>query len=359
MKNPPLTKKLLRWYDANKRDLPWRGTKDPYKIWLSEVMLQQTTVKAVEPRWRRFLQRWPTLRDLARAPLADVLHEWTGLGYYARARNIHKAATTVGDALPCSYAELLKLPGLGEYTAAAVASIAYGERVPLIDANVERVLARVYTIEDEMKSTPARKKLRGLADTLVPANRPGDFNQALMELGATICTPREPECLRCPISADCGAFQTGRQHEFPRIKPKEKMQEVQEVAVVLRDAKQRVLVLLRSDTGSFANLWELPRVVVGKKEKRQAAAVRAAKELVGLDVQVGEELLRIKHTVMRSKIELVVLEGMGNGERGRKNHSLQSTHSEAKWVTLKEWDRLQKSITQQRVLDSLKKTNAD
>ncbi|MCC6545736.1 A/G-specific adenine glycosylase [Candidatus Sumerlaeota bacterium] len=350
MKSSSLARKLLRWYDTNKRDLPWRGTRDPYAIWLSEVMLQQTTVKAVEPRWRRFLERWPTLRELAQAPVADVLHEWTGLGYYARARNMHRAAMLAGDALPRTYAELLKLPGLGEYTAAAVASIAHGERVPLVDANVERVLARVHTVAEEIRSAPAKKKLRALADALVPANRPGDFNQALMELGAMTCTPQKPMCRSCPITEECGAFQTATQEQFPRIKPKQKMKTVQEATIVIRDARGRVLLLFRGGAGSFANMWELPRVTVAGGESLSDAAVRAAQSLAGLQVTAGPELMCMKHTVMRSRIALHVMACARSRSAG--NVCL-SEHEEARWVTLVEWEKLPKSITQERVRRAL------
>ncbi len=356
LRSRPFAEALLEWYDANKRDLPWRRTKDPYAIWLSEVMLQQTTVKAVEPRWRRFLQRWPTLRDLARAPLADVLHEWTGLGYYARARNMHRAAVQAGDALPCSYSELLKLPGLGEYTAAAVASIAHGERVPLVDANAGRVLARVYTIGEEINSAAGKKKLRAHAEALVPAARPGDFNQALMELGAMICTPRDPSCPICPVATECAAFRSATQAQYPCIKAKEKMSGVREAAVVLRDADQRVLVLLRGSSGSFANMWELPRVVVEKDEEPPDAAARAMRELAGLRVKCGRELLVVRHTVMRSNITLHVVEASCAHIR---KTIVPSQHVEARWVSLSEWGRLPKSITQERVRKALQRLNEE
>ena len=212
---------LLAWYDAHRRDLPWRAkpgeTPDPYRVWLSEVMLQQTTVATVRPRFAAWVERWPTFADLAAAEEADVMAAWAGLGYYARARNLVAAAKAVvtdhAGAFPRTEAELRQLPGFGAYTAAAVAAIAFGERAVVVDANVERVVARLATIDTPLPA--ARPAIRAAADTLTPATRAGDFAQAMMDLGATICTPRGPRCLLCPIRSHCLAFQQGNPERLP------------------------------------------------------------------------------------------------------------------------------------------------
>ncbi|OZA91588.1 MAG: A/G-specific adenine glycosylase, partial [Erythrobacter sp. 34-65-8] len=206
--------RLLGWYDRHARDLPWRappGTPapDPYRVWLSEVMLQQTTVAAVKPYFARFTSRWPTVEALAAAPDEDVMAAWAGLGYYSRARNLVKAARAVAELgrFPDSEAALRALPGLGAYTAAAVAAIAFGQRAVVVDANVERVVARLFAIDEPLPG--ARRPIRAAADTITPAERAGDFAQAMMDLGATICTPRDPRCLLCPLAEPCAARASG------------------------------------------------------------------------------------------------------------------------------------------------------
>jgi A/G-specific adenine glycosylase len=212
---------LLPWYDAHARDLPWRvrdGAADPYRVWLSEVMLQQTTVAAVRPRFEAWVARWPTVERLAAADEADVMAAWAGLGYYARARNLLKAARAVAAAggFPRTEAGLRTLPGLGDYTAAAVAAIAWGERAVVVDANVERVVARLSAIDTPLPA--ARPAIRAAADAITPAARSGDFAQAMMDLGATICTPRRPRCLLCPLHSLCQAFADGDPERLP-VKP--------------------------------------------------------------------------------------------------------------------------------------------
>ena len=211
--------RLLHHYDQHKRALPWRSASpDPYRVWLSEVMLQQTTVATVIPRFRRFVERWPTIEALAAAPPEEVLSEWAGLGYYARARNLIACAREVAalGAFPTSEAELRKLPGLGAYTAAAIAAIAFGEAATVVDTNVERVIARLHAIE--RPSAEARAEIRTYAEALTPADRPGDHAQAMMDLGATICRPKKPACPACPLADDCLAFASGEPERFPARK---------------------------------------------------------------------------------------------------------------------------------------------
>lgn len=215
--------RLLRWYDRHARALPWRSPPgspppDPYRVWLSEVMLQQTTVAAVKPYFARFTSRWPDMAALAAAPEEEVMAAWAGLGYYSRARNLVKAARAVREAggFPTTAAELRKLPGLGDYTAASVAAIAFDRRAVVVDANVERVVARLFAIDTPLPG--GRKAIRAAADTITPGQRPGDFAQGMMDLGSTICTPRAPKCLLCPVAEACAGRQTGEPERFP-VKP--------------------------------------------------------------------------------------------------------------------------------------------
>jgi A/G-specific adenine glycosylase len=259
---------VVAHYAQVKRDLPWRRTRDPYAIWVSEIMLQQTRVATVIPYWERWMARFPTVSALAEAPLDDVLAAWAGLGYYSRARNLHAGAQAVDDqfggALPSCAAELRDVPGIGPYTAGAIASIAFGERAPLVDGNVARVLARVFAIEDDIKSTAGGKALWAAAGELMAAlpvaTAPGDLNQGLMELGATICAASQPRCLVCPLARACAAARTGRQDELPVVAARKKASELPVIArtvVWLEEAGEIVLARRRPD-GLFGGLWELP-----------------------------------------------------------------------------------------------------
>jgi A/G-specific adenine glycosylase len=248
---------LLRHFDAHRRAMPWRETSDPYGIWVSEIMLQQTRVDTVIPYWVRWMERFPTVDDLADADRDEVLKHWEGLGYYSRARNLHSAARVVRErydgSLPRSPAELRKLPGIGEYTAGAVASIAYGVPAPAVDGNVRRVLSRLHDLE-----TPGGAELRARAASLVPEDRPGDFNQALMELGATVCTPRDPSCGVCPLAPWCEAKRLGVQELRPLPAEKKPVpEEVVRTWVVVR-SDGAVLLARRPDDGLLGGLWEFP-----------------------------------------------------------------------------------------------------
>jgi A/G-specific adenine glycosylase len=264
----PIAAAVVAHYAQVRRDLPWRRTRDPYAIWVSEIMLQQTRVATVIPYWERWMARFPTVSALAGAPLDDVLAAWAGLGYYSRARNLHAGAQAVGarfgGALPSCAAELREVPGIGPYTAGAIASIAFGERAPLVDGNVARVLARVFAIEHDIKSSAGSKALWTVAGELMAAlpeaAAPGDLNQGLMELGATICAPTQPRCLVCPLARDCAAARTGRQDELPVVAARKKASELPVIArtvVWLEEAGEIVLARRRPD-GLFGGLWELP-----------------------------------------------------------------------------------------------------
>ena len=254
---------LLRWYDAHRRDLPWRAkpgeVTDPYRVWLSEVMLQQTTVVAVRPRFAAWIARWPTFAALAGADEADVMAAWAGLGYYARARNLVAAARAVmadhGGAFPQTEAELRRLPGLGAYTAAAVAAIAFGERAVVVDANVERVVARLFAVRQALPG--ARTAIRAAADTITPDARAGDFAQAMMDLGATICTPRRPRCLLCPLRTDCAGFASGTPEAFP-VKAAKRARPQRYGTIFWLERAGEVLLVRRPAKGLLGGMRALP-----------------------------------------------------------------------------------------------------
>ena len=252
---------LLCWYDREKRELPWRGTREPYRVWLSEIMLQQTRAEAVAPRYEAFLTRFPTVAALAAADEDAVLKAWEGMGYYSRARNLRRAAMEVvrRGGFPQSAKELQTLPGVGAYTAAAVASIAFHEAAPALDGNQARVLSRLLAFEETL-DTPQR--LRKPAEALIDRERPGDYNQALMDLGSGICTPRAPKCETCPVAAFCAARAGGDAESYPRLPPPIARREV-EVTVVLAYLGGRVLVRRRPSKGLLAGLWEFPNFSEG------------------------------------------------------------------------------------------------
>ena len=265
MDNAAFSRALLDWYDRAKRDLPWRGTRDPYRIWLSEIMLQQTRAEAVVPRYEAFLARFPSVEALAAAGEEALLKQWEGMGYYSRARNLRKAAIQIaqsGGVFPGSARELAKLPGVGAYTAAAVASIAFDEPVPALDGNQARVLSRVLAY-DEPVDTPQR--LREQALSLLDRARPGDYNQALMDLGSGVCTPRAPHCERCPVAAFCAALAGGDVESYPRLPPPVAKRAVK-VTVVLAYQNGRILVRKRPAKGLLAGLWEFPNFSEGTLE---------------------------------------------------------------------------------------------
>jgi A/G-specific adenine glycosylase len=256
--------RLLAWYDRERRDLPWRyapGMKaDPYRVWLSEIMLQQTTVKAVIPYFAAFTMKWPTVNKLAAAPLDDVLAAWAGLGYYSRARNLHACAVAVATQhrgkFPSTEAALRELPGIGPYTAAAIAAIGFGRKAVVVDGNVERVTARLRAIDTVMPK--AKPEMRAVAEVITPEDRAGDFAQAMMDLGATICTPRRPSCLMCPISADCAAHKLGQEESFPRRAVKAERPVRRAVAFVALREDGAVLLRRRPPTGLLGGMMEVP-----------------------------------------------------------------------------------------------------
>jgi A/G-specific adenine glycosylase len=257
---------LLLWYDAEKRELPWRNTPEPYFIWLSEIMLQQTRVDQMMTYFKRFTSRFPTVNDLAAAPLDDVLKLWEGLGYYSRARNLHATAKIIsqkyGGHFPQTYAELLTLKGIGPYTAAAISSIAFGEAKGVVDGNVLRVASRFLGIETDITKPEARLRVQTWADELAASGRSGDSNQALMELGATVCTPAKPACGRCPLKSSCFALATGKVEDLPYKPKKAPVPKVTEIAFLAFDEIGNIFVCQRPPSGFLGGLWKFPSLQI-------------------------------------------------------------------------------------------------
>jgi A/G-specific adenine glycosylase len=293
---------LLAWYGDHKRDMPWRNVRDPYSIWVSETMLQQTRVETVIPYYERFLRRLPTLKALAEASEEDVLALWSGLGYYRRARMLHAAAKVVsekhGGDLPSDVDALRRLDGIGRYTAGAVASIAFGRRAAVVDGNVARVMARLFAIEDDVKSSRGQARVWELAQDLVsaPDVAPGDWNQALMELGATVCLPRGPKCTACPVVAHCIGRARGIEGRLPRVPPRAEPVAIRRVAIVL-SSSSRVLVARRCVGSLFGGLWELPTTA----GRAGAFASRLGVRLRDLQ-PAGDVLHVLSHRRMRVKV---------------------------------------------------------
>lgn len=303
-----LRRALLQWFAEHRRDLPWRkDNENPYAVWVAEVMLQQTQVATVIPYYERFMQRFPTVDALAEAPQEEVLKHWEGLGYYSRARNLQEAAKQIvrehGGSLPFETDALQQLPGVGAYTAGAIASIAFGQAVPVVDGNVSRVLARLFWLKGDMKRASAQTILWNLARQLVDPQNPGDFNQALMELGSTVCTPAAPECGQCPIAHLCAALQRGEPTAVPEPSPGKPSRAVTDVSAIVLN-KDEVLVCKRPPQGLWGGLWEFPRATRQGKESLEQLACKAVKELTGIQVKPIEPLVQIKHQVTYHAIRL-------------------------------------------------------
>ena len=313
-------RRILNWYEEEKRELPWRGEKDPYRIWVSEAMLQQTRVETVRLRYPAFIARFPTLAAMADAPLDAVLAEWQGLGYYGRARNLHRGAREVmrqgGGAMPGTRDALLALPGVGPYMAGAIASIAFGERCAAVDGNVQRVMSRVLNLSLAIDSSPAQQTIRQETQALVPRARPGDFNQALMDLGARICLPRTPDCARCPVHDLCAGRSAGTQNELP-VKTAKKPPAPYTLIQFRAERNGLVLLSQREKTGLFGGLWELPGFMVeGHLEKADRRRLKAqCAKLLGPGWRPGRELARITRTLTHRKI-LFVVHLAENSEKG-------------------------------------------
>lgn len=307
-KSNSIVDRLLNWYRCRERDLPWRQAGDPYCIWVSEIMLQQTQVDTVIPYYHRFLRQFPTVEVLAEASLDEVLKVWEGLGYYARARNLHAAAEEVVERfngeLPDTWEALISLPGVGPYTTGAILSIAFGERVPAVDGNARRVLSRLFSVEEPVDQSRTQRRLRELAEELVPAEAPGRFNQALMDLGATVCTPRKPACLLCPLTDVCEAYQQGLQAVLPVRKKREPTPHYDVTAGLIWNGNDRVLIAQRPTDGMLGGLWGFPGGRQEPGESLKACLRREIREALGVEIGVGEYITSVDHAYTHFRITL-------------------------------------------------------
>ncbi|MEM1202018.1 MAG: A/G-specific adenine glycosylase [Acidobacteriota bacterium] len=337
---------LLEWYDRQRRDLPWRKNKNPYRIWVSEIMLQQTQVKTVLPYYEVFLEHFPTVEALAAAPIDDVLARWSGLGYYRRARQMHRAAVQLveeGRPIPRTAEALEELPGIGAYTAAAIASIAFGEAVPVLDGNVERVMARRLALEEDPKKRAGRERLLAAAADLLDPERAGDSNQAFMELGATVCRPKAPKCLLCPLGAGC--LGKGDAERYPPPRKRRKVERVELAVAVVRE-EGRLLLFRRPEGGVdlMPGLWELPTVPL---EGGEALSDRLAGRYGGSwTLEATKE--RVRHGITHRSITLHLYLGAVEARDDSVGEGL-----EAAWVSPEARDRFATSSVVDKVLSRL------
>lgn len=324
-----LADELLPWFAKHARDLPWRKNRTPYRVWVSEVMLQQTRVDTVIDYYRRWMKRFPSWRALAQAPQADVLKMWEGLGYYSRARNLHKAAKIISDELngrlenvdatPSSRQRakenatgasrlrfLKQFPGIGDYAAAAIASLAFGEDAAVVDGNVIRVLSRLFAYGGDTKSAVGKKKMQAWADALLVEGCAGQYNESMMELGALVCLPVAPKCADCPLQSVCAAFEKGMPENYPKASKKKKLPHITVGAAATINSKGQVLIAQRLEGDMLGGLWEFPGGKLDPNETIEECVARELKEELGINVTVGEQLMTVKHTYSHFKMTMHV-----------------------------------------------------
>ncbi|MHB8133743.1 MAG: A/G-specific adenine glycosylase [Anaerolineaceae bacterium] len=302
-----LSQLLLDWYHKNARNLPWRNHPDPYAIWISEIMLQQTRVESVIPYFNRWIQNFPNISSLAKADQQEVLKLWEGLGYYSRARNLHNAAKIIldsfGSIMPDDPKLLESLPGIGKYTSRAIASMAFGKDYATLDGNIRRVLSRVFNLEIPARSPEGEKKLWQFAEENLPPGRAGDYNQAIMDLGASYCSPRNPRCMICPIHKLCQAYSLGLQEQRPIMPHKEQIPHyVVTAAIIIRDGK--VLIAQRPNSGLLGGMWEFPGGKMNDGETLVQCLEREIKEELDCNISVGEEFGVYQHAFTHFRITL-------------------------------------------------------
>jgi len=329
-----LTDILLKWYDGCKRNLPWRKDKDPYKIWVSEIMLQQTRVEAVKPYFEKWVERFPTLESLARAQEEEVIQYWQGLGYYSRARNllqgVREVAATYGGQVPSNRCEVIGLSGIGDYTAGAILSIAYNKREPAIDGNVLRVFSRLYDIHEDISSPKVKAQIRTLVEREMAEDRPGDFNQALMDLGAMICIPKAPRCGECPLEGCCKAKKKGVQQQLPVKKKKTPPLPVRLMAGILQK-DECFLLRQRPKKGLLAGMWEFPAVEIPLGEDVLHIFERNFLHTTGQKIEARSLLLQLIHTFSHRRWDITFYHCTGN-------FSSSDTGKDLYWVDKKDWD---------------------
>lgn len=344
-------RKIRSWFTRHGRDLPWRRTRDPYQIWISEIMLQQTTVTAVIPYFNRFLSHFPTLQDLAAAQEAQVLQQWEGLGYYSRARNIHKAARQIVERFQGDFPDdpeiLQSLSGIGRYTAGAIASFAFDRPAPIVEANTLRLYARLLGYAGDPRSSEGQRLLWSFAERILPRKAPGQLNQALMELGSTVCTPRDPACDRCPVREFCRAFQDGTQSVIPRPKSRVAVTQVTEVSIAVFD-DSRVLLRKRTENERWAGLWDFVRFEIDAVSPTIDLdhLTQSVLERTGLSIEIDSHLTEMKHAVTRYQITLKCI--TAKRIKGR----LKPTE-EWNWVKPTEFQHYPLSVTARRFAEKL------
>ncbi len=298
---------LLRWFRRSARPLPWRNTYDPYHVWLSEVMLQQTQMERGVTYFNRWLLRFPDIESVAEATSSEILKYWEGLGYYARGRNLHKAAQLLmvkyNGELPRNYDELLQLPGIGPYTAAAVASIAFNQDIPVVDANVERVFARLFDIDRPLKGKGVHAGIVNMAEKLLPSGEARKFNQALMDLGGLICTPRNPDCAVCPVASHCEAYQGNFVEDRPIKKAKQPLIEI-EMATGLLLHQGHIFIQQRHDNDIWGGLWEFPGGRLKSEESPEKAVKREYREETGFTVEICSKVTTVVHFYTKYRVIL-------------------------------------------------------
>jgi A/G-specific adenine glycosylase len=300
-------KKLIIWFQKQQRNLPWRNQRSPYATWISEVMLQQTQVQQVIPYFHRFMSRFPTVRSLAEAQILEVLKVWEGMGYYSRVRNLYQAAQIVvgrfAGKLPDDFQKLRDLPGIGRSTAGAILSLAYNQPYAVLDGNIRRVLIRFFNINQDPGKTKTVNRLWSLSQDILPLKDPGLYNEALMELGALVCRPRDPDCPRCPLKKECLGLRFGRQDALPLKKPPKKLPHYEVTAAVIRNGK-KLLITQRPEKGLLGGLWEFPG---GKKEPGESleqCLEREIREEMNIEIKVGERFIQVRHAYTHFRITL-------------------------------------------------------
>lgn len=334
-------KNLVEWFQKEKRDLPWRKTKDPYKIWVSEVMLQQTRVDTVIPYYENFLEKFPTVEDLAEAPEEFLLKQWEGLGYYSRVRNLQAGVREVVEnydaVVPKTREEISSLKGVGPYTAGAVLSIAYGVPEHAVDGNVMRVLSRVLLIEDDIALAKTKKVFEKAVMELIDVKQPSDFNQGLMELGALVCTPTSPKCLLCPVRDYCGAFAEGKTTELPIKTKKTKVKKLNYDVFVVENSEGKLLMEKRPESGLLASMWQFPMI----EETKEYSAVADLAENYHLELEGQEELMTLKHVFSHIVWNLSSFHLKGESNKGQ-------------WFSLEEIAEIPLPVPMQKILQQYK-----
>lgn len=354
--NPRFRQKLMAWFKKHGRDLPWRRTADPYQIWISEIMLQQTTVAAVIPYFERFLTECPTVADLAAAPEMKILRLWEGLGYYSRARNLHRAAKVIVEQhsgkFPDHLEGLIALPGIGRYTAGAIASFAFDLRAPIVEANTLRLYCRLLGYDGDPRSIAGQKILWSFAESILPNRNPGKMNQALMELGGAICTPRDPRCDQCPVAEWCQAYRKGTQDVIPKAKSRVAITAITEASIAVRSGA-RYLLRRRSASERWAGLWDFIRFEIDHDSSTldYSVLVSRVQELTGLTISLGPQIAEFQHGVTRYKITLKCL--VGKKDRGQLRKD-----DEWKWVSPDQFDHFPLSVTARKFAKVLTETDS-